>query len=226
MEARKSVLVSITVGVLVFLRVCHGVDQDLTFEVAAGNTDCFWEHLKEDVQAELEYQVIDGGDLDIDFVVSAPDGEILIEEHRRTENTGTIHTTMTGEYKFCFGNSFSRMASKVVFFELVVEEKEEDDDWKFDMDEVQEMVDMTLEDIKGVIDRSKGHLDKSIQLQLLIKIHEARDRNVVEANLSRVNIFSAFQVFVMITVSLTQVLMIRSLFREKGYGQAGLRQST
>jgi protein ERP2 len=59
--------------------------------------------------------------------------------------------------------------------------------------------------LQGIIDRAKGNLDKSLQLQNLIKIHEARDRNIAESNFSRVNTLSAIQLVVMITVGLTQV---------------------
>ena len=79
---------------------------------------------------------------------------------------------------------------------------------------------------QGIIDRAKENLDKSIQLQNLIKMHEARDRNIVEANFSRVNTLSAFQLFVMVTVGLTQVLMIRSLFQDKVGGRQGFKQQT
>lgn len=61
---------------------------------------------------------------------------------------------MEGDYKFCFDNSFSRMSPKVVFFELIAEhdDEEEDgddgDDWTIDMEEVKDMVDLTLQDLK------------------------------------------------------------------------------
>ena len=63
---------------------------------------------------------------------------------------------MEGDYRFCFDNSFSRMSPKVVFFELIAERDDDDeddddddgDDWTVDMEEVKDMVDLTLEDLK------------------------------------------------------------------------------
>ncbi|KAL8589203.1 hypothetical protein ACOMHN_017005 [Nucella lapillus] len=231
METRKFVLVSIALTV-VFQQVClvGGEHNDITFTVAAGAIECFFYSVKQGSSVEAEYQVIDGGELDIDFTVQAPDGEIVHSDEHKGEGQVSVPVGHGGDYKFCFDNSFSHMSSKTVFFEYNPDEddrSDEDHDWKFDMDEVKDMLDMTFEEIKGVIDRSRGNLDKSIQIQTVMKMHEARDRNMLEANLSRVNIFSAFQVFVMLTVSLTQVLMIRNLFEEKGYySRIGLRRST
>lgn len=60
----------------------------------------------------------------------------------------------------------------------------------------------------------KTNLEKSQQLQNLLKNFEARDRNIQENNFTRVNLLSGFQLIVMISVGLTQVLMIRSLFSD------------
>nr|KAG5694163.1 hypothetical protein BaRGS_001490 [Batillaria attramentaria] len=181
---------------------------------------------------QLQRLVIDGGELDIDFTLQDPTGRVMQMESRKTENVVRIQALAEGEYKFCFDNSFSRMSPKVVFFEIIAEydddedDDEDGDDWKIDAEEVKDMVDMTMEELKGIIDRSKSNLDKSIQLQNLIKVHEARDRNIAESNFSRVNVLSAVQLFVMITVGLTQVLMIRSLFQDTGRARAGLKQQT
>ncbi|KAK7099266.1 transmembrane emp24 domain-containing protein 5-like [Littorina saxatilis] len=230
MEATKLGVVSLILCSLLSRHVSKAYEVDLTVEINAGATECFWQRIKRQVSAELEYQVIDGGDLDIDFAIYDPSGRAILMESRKTENVIRVQTEVEGDYKFCFDNSFSRISPKVVFFELVADhdddEEDDGDDWTVDMDEVKDMVDMTVEDLKGVIDRAKLNLDKSIQLQNLIKIHEARDRNIAEANFNRINNFSAFQLFIMVTVGLTQVLMIRSLFQEKSTSRAVFKQQT
>ncbi|KAL8617630.1 hypothetical protein ACOMHN_038022 [Nucella lapillus] len=231
MESDKLVGVALLLSFLVF-QIGSSFEVDLTIEINAGATECFWQNIKKQVSAELEYQVIDGGDLDIDCAVYSPDGRVLQMESRKTENVIRFETDVDGEYKICFDNSFSRMSPKVVFFELIADHGDNDDDdddgddWNIDMAEIKDMVDLTVEDLKGIIDRAKNNLEKSIQIQNLIKMHEARDRNAAEASFSRVNNFSAFQLFVMISVGLTQVLMIRSLFQEKSSKRQGLKQQT
>ena len=48
---------------------------------------------------EIEYQVLEGGDLDIDFMVISPKGQILIDEKRSEEGLHEISTTDKGDYQ-------------------------------------------------------------------------------------------------------------------------------
>ena len=56
MEAKKFGVVSIALCWLC-LQVSEGVELDLTIEISAGDTECFWQHLKQESSTELEYQV-------------------------------------------------------------------------------------------------------------------------------------------------------------------------
>ncbi|PVD33661.1 hypothetical protein C0Q70_04919 [Pomacea canaliculata] len=210
MEGWKLVVVSV-VFCTTFYRHVHTFEIDLTIEIRAGVKECFWQHIKRESSAELEYQVIDGGDLDIDFTLQSPDGRIMHMETRKTENVLKVNADVEGEYKFCFDNTFSRMSPKVVFFEIIsdYDDDEDDDDWNINHEEVVGMVDLTVEEFKN-----------------LIKVHEARDRNIAEANFIRVNVLSAVQLFVMVTVGLIQVIMIRSLFGDTNKTKPGLKQKT
>ncbi|XP_046364898.1 transmembrane emp24 domain-containing protein 5-like [Haliotis rufescens] len=189
------------------------IDSDFTIEVKPGMLECFFQSIKVDTTIEVEYQVIDGGDLDIGFSAHTPEGQLLAADGRKTENVHRFDVKGTGDFKFCLDNTFSRLSKKVVYFELMTDEEEEDD-WKPDKDELAELVDMTMEDFKSIMTNVKTNLEKSQQLQNLLKNFEARDRNIQENNFTRVNLLSGFQLIVMISVGLTQVLMIRSLFSD------------
>lgn len=65
------------------------------------------------------------------------------------------------------------------------------------------------------VDIVRGNLDRTMQMQTIMRMHEARDRNIVENNFERVNVWSCIQLFIMISVGLAQVLMIRNLFDDK-----------
>ena len=58
------------------------------------------------------------------------------------------------------------------------------------------------------------NLDKARNLQTVLKMFEARDRNIVESNFDRVNFMSCVQLIIMLAVGLTQVIMIRHLFSD------------
>ena len=57
MEASKLGVVSFVLCTLVLYQVSHAFEIDLTVEINAGATECFWQRIKRQVSAELEYQV-------------------------------------------------------------------------------------------------------------------------------------------------------------------------
>lgn len=61
----------------------------------------------------------------------------------------------------------------------------------------------------------KSRLERSIQMQALLRAFEARDRNLQESNLSRVNFWSAVNLSVLLVVSFLQVYMLKNLFEDK-----------
>ncbi|KAL3841382.1 hypothetical protein ACJMK2_019536 [Sinanodonta woodiana] len=210
----------IYVFLLFFVLHISALETDLTVDVGAGRQECFYQPFKSETELEVEYQVIDGGDLDISFYVQAPDGTVLVAENKKSENVHRIQVKLLGDYKICLDNTFSHFSSKLVFLELLTDEDEddeEDDDgeWAGAKEELGDLVDMKVEDFQKIINNMKANLDKTMQLQNALKMFEARDRNIQEGNFEYVNWFSGIQVFVMISVALVQVILIRQLFNDK-----------
>ncbi|XP_077202187.1 transmembrane emp24 domain-containing protein 1 isoform X1 [Paroedura picta] len=162
-------------------------------------------------------QIIGGAGLDVDFSLESPAGELLVEEYRRSDGLHTIEPTEMGDYKLCFDNSFSTLSEKLVFFELIFDSPQEDEDlagWA-EMAEPEETLDIKMEDIKGSIETVKSRLERSLQMQALLRAFEARDRNLQESNLSRVTFWSAVNLSVLLVVSFLQVSLLKSLFENK-----------
>jgi len=63
--------------------------------------------------------------------------------------------------------------------------------------------------LEAEIDNIKTNMAKTIQIQSLLRVFEAKDRNIVERNFERINIWSLINVVVMLTVLFLQVFMIR-----------------
>lgn len=64
--------------------------------------------------------------------------------------TYSIEPTEGGDYKLCFDNSFSTISEKLVFFELIFDSAQEDEDlnhWA-EVAEPEEILDIKIEDIK------------------------------------------------------------------------------
>lgn len=178
--------------------------------------------------------MIDGGhgDLDISFALSEPGGRILYADYKKSDNVHRHKALLAGDYAFCFDNTISRFNQKTVFLELLIEDEDEADraspddgdhparnggnNWptghQLEGLTAEEFYDMKVEDIQSAIGRVRGHLAKARQTQDVLRSFEARDRNVAEANNSRVQVWSIFQIAVMVAVGGMQVVMVRSLF--------------
>ncbi|XP_060267858.1 transmembrane emp24 domain-containing protein 5 isoform X1 [Ovis aries] len=201
------------------------LDSDFTFTLPAGQKECFYQPMPLKASLEIEYQVLDGAGLDIDFHLASPEGKTLVFEQRKSDGVHTIETEV-GDYMFCFDNTFSTISEKVIFFELILdnmgEQEQEQEDWKKYITGT-DMLDMKLEDILMCnsdcilesINSIKSRLSKSGHIQTLLRAFEARDRNIQESNFDRVNFWSMVNLVVMVVVSAIQVYMLKSLFEDK-----------
>lgn len=194
----------------------QSLDSDFTFILPPGRKECFFQTMRKDASLEIEYQVLDGAGLDVDFSISSPSGQVLYSDNRKSDGVHTVETE-DGDYMICFDNTFSAVSEKMIFFELILdnmEANEEPDDWK-EYVHGSDSLDMKLEDIMDTINNVKSRLGKSVQIQTLLRAFEARDRNLQESNFDRVNFWSMVNLIVMTVVSALQVFLLRSLFDDK-----------
>ncbi|KAA0708807.1 Transmembrane emp24 domain-containing protein 5 p24 family protein gamma 2 [Triplophysa tibetana] len=194
----------------------QSLDSDFTFHLPAGRKECFYQSMKKDASLEIEYQVLDGASLDVDFQLHAPNGHILASDYRKSDGVHTVETE-EGDYMFCFDNTFSAVSEKIIFFELILDnmdDREDSEDWKAYVQGT-DLLDMKLEDIMDTINSVKARMGKSLQIQTVLRAFEARDRNLQESNYERVNLWSCTNLVLMVIVSGVQVYLLRSLFDDK-----------
>ncbi|XP_024895897.1 transmembrane emp24 domain-containing protein 1 isoform X1 [Pteropus alecto] len=183
-------------------------DGEFTFLLPAGRKQCFYQSAPANASLETEYQVIGGAGLDVDFTLESPQGVLLVSESRKADGVHTVEPTEAGDYKLCFDNSFSTISEKLVFFELIFDSLQDDEEvegWA-EAVEPEEMLDVKMEDIKESIETMRIRLERSIQTLTLLRAFEARDRNLQEGNLERVNFWSAVNVAVLLLVAVLQAL--------------------
>lgn len=125
-------------------------DGEFTFLLPAGRKQCFYQSAPANASLEAEYQVIGGAGLDVDFTLESPQGVLLVSEARKADGVHTVEPTEAGDYKLCFDNSFSAISEKLVFFELIFDSLQDDEEvegWA-EAVEPEEMLDVKMEDIK------------------------------------------------------------------------------
>lgn len=204
---------------VIYVKNAFGIEREITVNIPAKTEECFYEPVQKGAVIDLEYQVIDGGhgDLDITFHFVDPTGRILHADYKKSENNHRVEAALEGDYKICFDNRFSSYNSKTVFFELLIDSDDSEDETNERIEGIipEEVYSLTVEEIKDGVNKVRSNLARARILQEMIKSSEARDRNIGEENYFKVNTFSWIQIIVMLLVGFVQVIMVRSLFDDK-----------
>lgn len=99
--------------------------REMTLIVGPKTVECLYEKIGSNENIDFEYQVIDGGqgDLDINFELSLGERQFY-SDVKSSDNFHRIEREdhQGGDFKFCFDNTGSSFNSKTVFFELVSED--------------------------------------------------------------------------------------------------------
>ena len=206
-----------------FLRLAEAGEYDLTVEISPGKYQCFFQTVTEKHKSfEIDYQVIDGGDLNINFMLILG-ANILKQDSMKTDASHRLESVEPGDYQICFDNSFSYQARKVVFFEIYLYDAdgnlEEVDISKYSTTdpELQKRLNelgLTMAQFHEKFGKIKNQLNKIEYYQSMARSQEARDRSIMNANYDRVMFWSIFNSIILIGVGAIQVYMIRSLFEE------------
>jgi len=199
------------------LKGISSIERDVTFPIEAQKEECFYEHAIVGQLMEIDYQIIDGGSdglFSVDFSITGPDGKPLVAETDKSENNHQVTIEADGDYKICFDNKKSRSGSKLIFFELLLDN---DGDQDLDYDDLAPDDDYgdEVEEMGASLKLIKERITKTRHLQEQIRAHEFKDRSIAERNFERINFWSLIHAIVMIVAGLSQVLMIRSIFDEK-----------
>ncbi|KAJ1350213.1 hypothetical protein KIN20_005951 [Parelaphostrongylus tenuis] len=198
------------------------LELDLTVDIPAGKFECYFQpvDINKYKTMELDYQVVDGGDLNINFFLLLG-GNKLAEDLMKTDGSHRVDLKAAGDYQICFDNSFSYQARKVVFFEIfLLDEKGEADERDMlkigvkDGSSNLEALDIPIAGFLDATNRIKSQLNKVEYYQAILRAHEARDRSVMTANFDRVTLWSCIHTIVMIGVGVLQVFLLRSLFED------------
>ncbi|KAM3172156.1 hypothetical protein ACTXT7_015132, partial [Hymenolepis weldensis] len=86
-----------------------------TFELPDGENRCFYAVLSEGERSAIEFQVISGGNFDVDVTVRDPLKNIVKELVREQYDYFEFAAKTVGEYKLCFSNEFSSVTHKIVY---------------------------------------------------------------------------------------------------------------
>ncbi|UJR30894.1 hypothetical protein I4U23_018404 [Adineta vaga] len=184
---------------------------ELTFELPDNAKECFHEKLKVGSKYMLEFQVVTGGNYDVDMEFKSPSGKIIYKEAKKQYDQIEKTADEEGVYVFCFSNEFSTISHKVIYI-----------DWKVDGDSEHEIkgenpqvAQGALTMIESKVNNIHENLEKTIDYQTHHRLREATGRARAEDLQERVQIWSLGQFILIIIVAIGTVLLLRSFFTDR-----------
>ncbi|XP_014666069.1 PREDICTED: transmembrane emp24 domain-containing protein 7-like [Priapulus caudatus] len=181
---------------------------ELTFELPDSAKQCFHEVIDTGVQCTVEFQVVTGGQYDVDMHVEAPNKEILYNVVKKQYDSFTWTTNQPGVYTVCFSNEFSTFTHKLVYLDFQVG----DDPPLFPLND-ERVTAMTL--MESSSEAVHSSLRDMVDYQTHHRLRETQGRKRAEDLSSRVQWYSIGQSIVIVSIMCGQVLVLRSFFSEK-----------
>lgn len=199
----------LTVTLICILAVCVGKalsGKELTFELPDNARQCFHEIIDRGIKCTLEFQVITGGNYDIDMELTAPNGQSLYKDIKKQYDSFTWTTDQQGEYKFCFSNEFSTFSHKLVYFDFQVGDDKPivKEDQATAMTQMETSAVTLHEALKLVLDYQTHH-----------RLRESQGRSFAEDLNERVQLWSIGESVLILIIGVGQVLVLRSFFTDK-----------
>ncbi|AAS51946.1 ADR026Wp [Eremothecium gossypii ATCC 10895] len=171
----------------------------------AFSRECVYFDLKEGQDHILmSYQVLTGGNFEIDFEITAPEGNVIGSDTRSKYGDFHVYSWGVGQYSFCFTNSYGT-ALKKVEFTLGLQEQER----KVEKEDPEDL--LALDSIDE-INRNFDHITK---IMAYLRAREWRNMSTVKSTESRLVWLSVLTALVMIGVSAGQSIMVQFFFKDR-----------
>nr|CAD7453570.1 unnamed protein product [Timema tahoe] len=186
---------------------------ELTFELPDNAKECFYQEILKNVTATLEFQVVTGGQYDVDVSLEAPNREIIYRQVKSQFDTHTFTAQIAGVYAACFSNEFSTFSHKLVYMDFQVGDEQP-------LPGLGEHVTVMTQMESSAQELHKS-LNSIIDYQTHHRLSEAQGRKRAEDLNERVMWWSVLETFAILVITVGQVLVLRNFFAEKKPSQIG-----
>lgn len=117
-----SIYICLTYSLFSILFLFSSPSLAVTFDVKASNEQCFFERTTPGQKIHASFEVVSGGNREIDFKVIDSKSDLVYEVKKKKDGTLQFYSLNTGTYTFCFSNQAARLTDKIVAFNLFVDE--------------------------------------------------------------------------------------------------------
>lgn len=197
-------MTTICLLLLLFTTIASGVE--LTFELPDNQKQCFHEEIKKGDESTIDFQVLDGGNYDVDATLEGPNGQILFNGVKKQADTYTWTANEGGIYTLCFSNEFSTFTHKLIYIDFEVGDEKPLPGLENhpQLTKVETNAENIHEHMKTVVDYQTHH-----------RLMEAKGRHYAEELNQRVMYYSIGETIVIFIIALGQVFVLRSFFSDK-----------
>lgn len=204
-------LAVICYGLISVVRAGSSNYAPFSMALPAFSKECLYYDLtNNDDSLVVSYQVLTGGNFEIDFDITAPDGSRIISEKQRKYSDFLLKSFGLGQYSFCFANSYGTALKKV---EVVLELEKGNLGIPEENDSPQDIIaNNAIEEI----DRSLQKISKAMNY---LRAREWRNMDTVKSTDSRLTWLSLLIMGIMVGISVLQAVVIQFFFkvRSKNY---------
>lgn len=166
--------------------------------------ECLYYDLQSDDDAiVISYQVLTGGNFEIDFEITDPDGSTIVAEKQKKYSDFLLKSFGLGQYSFCFSNSYGTALKKV---EITLELE------KRNMESENSPEDAIAVHSIEEIDRN---LNKITKIMNYLRAREWRNMYTVNSTESRLAWLSTLTMGLMVGISVLQALVIQFFFKDR-----------
>ncbi|XP_063707311.1 transmembrane emp24 domain-containing protein 7 isoform X2 [Culicoides brevitarsis] len=180
---------------------------ELTFELPDNAKECFYQEIKKNQSANLEFQVVTGGQYDVDVTLESPKKEILYRQIKTQFDSHSFTAEHSGVYVACFSNEFSTFSHKLVYVDFQVGDERAlpgIDDHATALTQMESSAKEIHENLNSILDYQTHH-----------RLREAQGRKFAEDLNERTLWWSLAETVVMIMIAIAQVCILRNFFNEK-----------
>lgn len=158
----------------------------------------------------------------VDYAVYGPTGEggkekIILEGSKERQGDFVFTAQQPGEYRFCFDNSISTFADKLIDFEINVENEVRNAAIPSKQGSAPEQVSKLEESILKV----SGQLSTVTRQQKYFRTRENRNFSTVRSTESRIFNFSLLESAMIVSMAALQVFIVRMFFQGGRKGMLG-----
>lgn len=174
--------------------------------VDAHSEECFFDRVEAGTKMGVMFETIEGGFLDIDILITGPDGKPIYQGERESSGKYAFAAHDTGIYTYCFSNKMSTVTPKTVMFTIEI------GDAPSGTVGAANEADAGHTKLEDMIRELAGTLTGVKHEQEYMNVRDKIHRSINESTNSRVVMWSTFEALVLVIMTVGQVYYLKRFF--------------